>query len=66
MMMLFHRWTDNMIEGKTMDWSSLQKAWLTKKLKMKLLQRNLKHVNYKWAAVTEVLRSGRTTSLKAE
>lgn len=29
MMMLFHRWTDNLIEKKSMDWSSLQKAWLT-------------------------------------
>ena len=29
MMMLFHRWTDNMIEKKAMDWKSLQKAWLT-------------------------------------
>jgi len=29
MMMLFHRWTDNMVERKTMNWISLQKAWLT-------------------------------------
>ena len=28
-MMTFHRWTDNMIEGKAMDWASLQKAWWT-------------------------------------
>lgn len=29
MMMLFHRWTDNAIERKEMDWPSLQKAWVT-------------------------------------
>ncbi|MCB2201035.1 hypothetical protein KQI63_16680 [bacterium] len=29
MMMYFHRITDNLIEGKTMDWSSLQRAWTT-------------------------------------
>ncbi len=29
MMMLFHRWTDNWIEKKEMDWPSLQKAWKT-------------------------------------
>ncbi|MBD3166964.1 hypothetical protein GF324_10220 [bacterium] len=29
MMMLFHRWTDNWIESKEMDWPSLQKAWWT-------------------------------------
>ncbi len=29
MMMLFHRWTDNAIEHKDMDWASLQKAWKT-------------------------------------
>ena len=29
MMMLFHRWTDNMIESRKMDWASLQKAWFT-------------------------------------
>lgn len=28
-MMLFHRYTDNHIEKKEMDWKSLQKAWLT-------------------------------------
>ena len=28
-MILFHRWCDNIIEGKMMDWASLQKAWLT-------------------------------------
>jgi hypothetical protein len=28
-MMLFHRITDNLIEHKDMNWSSLQKAWLT-------------------------------------
>ncbi|MFH1840095.1 MAG: hypothetical protein ABH849_03020 [Nanoarchaeota archaeon] len=28
-MMLFHRWTDNIIEDKEMNWKSLQKAWLT-------------------------------------
>jgi hypothetical protein len=29
MMMLFHRWTDNLIESNEMDWGSMQKAWLT-------------------------------------
>lgn len=28
-MMLFHRWTDNWIEKKPMDWPSLEKAWKT-------------------------------------
>lgn len=28
-MMLFHRWTDNWIEKKQMDWPSLEKAWWT-------------------------------------
>jgi hypothetical protein len=28
-MMLFHRWTDNWIERKKMEWASLQKAWKT-------------------------------------
>ncbi len=28
-MMLFHRWTDNAIEQKEMDWPSLHKAWWT-------------------------------------
>lgn len=28
-MMLFHRWTDNYIEKKEMNWESLQKAWRT-------------------------------------
>ena len=28
-MMLFHRYTDNAIEGKAMDWPSMQKAWVT-------------------------------------
>jgi hypothetical protein len=28
-MMLFHRWTDNYIESKEMDWKSLEKAWGT-------------------------------------
>lgn len=28
-MMLFHRWCDNLIERKVMDWKSLQKAWMT-------------------------------------
>lgn len=28
-MMLFHRWTDNWIEKKQMDWTSLQNAWKT-------------------------------------
>lgn len=28
-MMLFHRWCDNYIEKKDMDWNSLKKAWLT-------------------------------------
>lgn len=28
-MMLFHRWCDNYIEKKGMDWDSLKKAWLT-------------------------------------
>lgn len=28
-MMTFHRWTDNLIERKQMDWASLQKAWWT-------------------------------------
>ncbi len=28
-MMLFHRWCDNLIEKKEMDWGSLQKAWIT-------------------------------------
>lgn len=28
-MMLFHRWCDNYIEKKRMDWASMQKAWLT-------------------------------------
>lgn len=28
-MMLFHRWCDNYIEKKEMNWASLQKAWLT-------------------------------------
>jgi len=27
--MTFHRWTDNQIEKKEMDWKSLQKAWFT-------------------------------------
>ncbi len=27
--MLFHRWTDNWIEKKEMNWGSLQKAWWT-------------------------------------
>jgi hypothetical protein len=29
MMMLLHRVMDNVIENKTMDWESLQKAWVT-------------------------------------
>lgn len=28
-MMLFHRWMDNVIERKGMDWTSMQKAWWT-------------------------------------
>jgi len=28
-MMLFHRYTDNYVEKKEMDWNSLQKAWFT-------------------------------------
>ncbi|MBZ0265814.1 hypothetical protein K8I28_14220 [bacterium] len=28
-MMLFHRYTDNLIEKNDMNWGSLQKAWLT-------------------------------------
>lgn len=28
-MMLFHRWCDNYIEKKEMNWESMQKAWLT-------------------------------------
>jgi hypothetical protein len=27
--MTFHRWTDNVMEGKEMNWKSLQKAWWT-------------------------------------
>lgn len=28
-MMLFHRWTDNLIERKSMDWNTMQDAWKT-------------------------------------
>jgi hypothetical protein len=28
-MMLFHRWTDNYIEKKSMNWESMKKAWWT-------------------------------------
>jgi hypothetical protein len=28
-MMLFHRWTDNLIENRDMEWESMLKAWLT-------------------------------------